>query len=388
VKLSRRQKYNIDATNEILGGNTISERQELIESIAQNAGDYRLSEIEAMSPEHVNTWISQFSGDVQLPMLQELDYVLKQTYISKKIAIDFLEGLITTDKLAGSDPCDFWKRTHFLNIQKNGHSQTELLTLFDDILKAKCNLTTAECGAPDGDFIYLDDAIFSGNRMGNDLEDWIAKEAPAQAVIHVVAFVMHTLGRYLAEKKLKTKIKASGKKIEIKYWCARSYENRKFFKKDSEVLWPVTLPDDPDLKAYLDLPQKFPFEARQEGGKLGPFSSEQGRQLLERELLIAGVKIRTTCNNPKDILRPLGFSPFGLGFGSMVVTFRNCSNTCPLALWWGDPATYKLCHTSSSSVAETSSEPANWLAKAIKDMATTSPLRWYPLFQRKTYSDD
>lgn len=329
-------------------------------------------------------WINQFPGDVQLPMLQELDHVLKQTYISRKRAIEYLEGLITAVKLTGTNSCDFWKRANFLNIQKNGYSQKELLALFDDILKEKCDLTTSECGAPEGDFIYLDDAIFSGNRMRNDLEDWIARDAPTHAVIHVVAFVMHALGKYLSEKELKNKIMSSGKDIKIKYWCARLYENRKFFKKDSEVLWPATLPDDSDLKTYMELHHNFPFEARPEGGNLGPFSSEQSRQLLERELLIAGVKIRTACNNPKDVLRPLGFSLFGLGFGSMVVTFRNCPNTCPLALWWGDPAIYKLCQTIPSSVDQNDISPAYFLAKA----AAISPLRWYPLFQRKTYNDD
>ena len=58
---------------------------------------------------------------------------------------------------------------------------------------------------------------------------------------------------------------------------------------------------------------------------------------MESELLIAGVSIRDLSQNPKDILPPLAFGPFGLGFGSMLVTFRNCPNNCPLALWWGDP---------------------------------------------------
>jgi len=62
----------------------MSERQEQLESIAETASDYRLGEIEAISPEHVDKWIRQFPDDVQLPMLRELDYVLKQTYFSKK----------------------------------------------------------------------------------------------------------------------------------------------------------------------------------------------------------------------------------------------------------------------------------------------------------------
>ena len=321
----------------------INERQNLLESIAQTTSDYRLGEIEAMTPEHVNTWISQFQDDVQVPLLRELDHVLKRTYFSKKRVIDFLEGLITTDKLAGSDPCDFWKRAHFLNIQQGGNSQNELLAIFDDILEVKCGFKTAKCGASGDNFIYLDDAMFSGDRLIEDLKAWITKDAPAQAVIHVVVIAIHTMGLYWAKKRLKETIDSSGKKIDIHYWRAMEVENHKINKNYSEVLWPAVLPDDHDLKAYLDLPHKYPFVARSVINKLGPFSSEQGRQLLERELLLAGVKIRAANPDLREFWRPLGKGWFGLGFGSMIVTFRNCPNTCPLALWWGDPTFRKFC---------------------------------------------
>lgn len=84
--------------------------------------------------------------------------------------------------------------------------------------------------------------------------------------------------------------------------------------------------------------------------------AEAGRQLLESEFLIAGVKIRSLIQSPKDFIRPLGCGNFGVGFGSMLVTYRNCPNNCPLALWWGDPE------------------------------ATSGALHWYPLLSRKTYA--
>ena len=247
-----------------------------------------------------------------------------------------------------------------MDIQQSGNSQKEILDSFGNILNTRYGITVKDCGSPGGNFIYLDDVMFSGNRVGNDLAMWIRDAAPAQAVVHVIVIALHTSGEWLVSERLKKEVAASGKTIDIKYWRAESIENRKYFKKDSGVLWPVGLPDDTDLNAYLALPHKFPFEPRPLGGKLGPFSSELGRQMLERELLLAGVKIRAACANPKDIMRPLGFSPFGLGFGSMIVTFRNCPNNCPLALWWGDPGA-----------------------------DASSPLsKWYPLFPRKTYSQE
>jgi len=116
-------------------------------------------------------------------------------------------------------------------------------------------------------------------------------------------------------------------------------ENRNHYRNESEVLWPAAIPDDADLKAYMADERKFPFKPRAPGGTLeNPiFSSEQGRQVIEREFLLAGMRIRGFSQNPSRALRPLGFSPFGLGFGSMIVTYRNCPNNSPLALWAGDP---------------------------------------------------
>ena len=57
----------------------------------------------------------------------------------------------------------------------------------------------------------------------------------------------------------------------------------------------LLLPEDDLVKAYLNERHKFPFEPRQPGGKSRFFSSEAGRQLLEREFLLAGVRIRARC---------------------------------------------------------------------------------------------
>jgi len=336
----------------------MTDGQKLLESIASTAADYRAGDLAAPTPAHVDRWVKQFDAAVQLPLLRELDHVLKRTYVSKQWALKFLDGLVSNSKLAGASPCDYWRKANFLTIQQYGHSQAELLAIFDSALKAKCGLSTENCGAAGGDFIYLDDVMFSGSRIANDLEEWIRGDAPVHTTVNVIVIAIHTLAEYQVKKRLTAASAASGKKIAINYWRAVSIENRKSEKKDSEVLWPAELPDDGDLDAYLALPHKFPFVPRPQGGKLGPFTSEQGRQLLERELLLAGVKIRSVCENPKDIMRPLGFSAFGLGFGSMIVTFRNCPNNCPLALWWGNP-----------------------------EAGPHHPLStWRPLFPRKTYS--
>jgi hypothetical protein len=335
----------------------MTERDDLVASIANTIKTYRAGELAEPTPAHVDRWAKQFTPTNQLPFLREFDHVVKQGFITKKVVKDFLKNLVTNKDLAGSSPAAYWKSAHFLKIQQNGQSQKEMLKLFAKSLDDECGVDLAKCGKPGGDYIYLDDVLFSGNRVGNDLEQWIVNDAPQTATVHVIVAALHSGGSYLAGRRLKGVIEKSGKKITIKYWRALEIENRKAYKNNSGVLWPIAIPDVPVVQAYTALPSKFPFEPRQPvNGVVAPFSSEQGRQVLETEFLIAGAKIRALSENPKASMRPLGFSPFGLGFGSMIATYRNCPNNCPLALWWGDPE------------------------------ATSGALHWYPLLPRKTYS--
>lgn len=334
----------------------MTKRQQLLLAIAETTADYRADDQDAPSPEHVNRWVEQFEPEVQLPILKEMDHVLKNIYLSKVKVDKFLGRLVTNKDLAGEDSCSFWAETNFMDIQKNGHSQAEMLVLFQKHLQNLCGTKIEDCGKPGGDFLYIDDVMFSGSRAIDDLSSWIEESSPSKATVHIVAMAMHTGGEYWVRTCLNNAIAKSGKRIKFNFWRSLELENQKWHKNDSEVLWPVAVPDDEATRAYMALPHRYPLELRVPGGKTGPFSSEEGRQLLEREFLVAGVKIRSLSQHPKDVLKPLGFSPFGVGFGSMIVTFRNCPNNCPLALWWGDPK------------------------------ATSGHFHWYPLFPRKTYA--
>lgn len=337
----------------------MTERVQLLSSLAMTIADYRAGELPSPTPDHINRWVRQFTGEVQVPLLRELDHVLKETYFTRKFVQEFLDNLVRNEKLAGDNPCKFWKRAELLEIQQNGNSQSEMLELFAESLRKQCDLTLSDCTGTGSQYIYLDDVLFSGSRIGNDLSAWITDDAPQKAKVHIIVIATHKLGGWQCIERLKKDAENAGKKIEFNLWCATSFENRRKYRDSSEVLWPASLPDDDQLKDYMAEEARFPFEPRKPGGKLKTniFSSEQGRQLLERELLLAGVRIWGFSQNPSRWVRPLGFSAFGLGFGSTVVTFRNCPNNCPLALWWGDP-----------------------------EASEASPLsKWYPLFPRKTY---
>lgn len=336
----------------------MSTRGELLASIAKEIKDYRAGEIPEPTPDHVDRWVSQFSADVQLPLLAELYHVLDQTYFSRAVVAGFFDRQIKQKSIVGDNPCEFWKRANFLNIQEHGESQKDILTLFGESLKKQCGIRTEDCGSKDGPYFYLDDVLFSGTRIGVDLKNWIVSKAPAKATVKILVIGTHKLGEWQCTEGLKAVAKEAGKQVTIECWAAVRFENRKKYKRTSEVLWPVAVPEDATLAAYMARETKFPFEPRASGGVLENkvFTGEPGRQLIERELLMAGMGILSRCKDPKKVLRPLGFGHFGLGFGSTIVTYRNCPNNCPLALWWGDPT------------------------------AKSGPFKWYPLLPRRTHA--
>lgn len=335
----------------------MSERDDLLVSVANEIRTYREGDLPEPTPEHVDRWLHQFTPGNQMPFLREFDHVIKQTFITRENVNNFLRYLVTNQKLAGDDHTAYWLSANFLSIQQNGQSQKEMLKLFSNCIEDECGLDLDACGEEGGDFIYLDDVMFSGNRVGNDLAQWIVNEAPQSATVHVIVAALHSGGLFLVDKRLKSVVANSGKKITVNYWRAIAIENRKTYKNNSGVLWPTAVPNVAEVQAYMALPSKYPFEPRQpRSAPIQPFSSEAGREVLESEFLIAGAKIRAMSENPKASMRPLGFSPFGVGFGSMIVTYRNCPNNCPLAMWWGDPD------------------------------ATAGALHWYPLLQREGYS--
>ncbi len=316
----------------------MAERNNLFASIAATIADYREGDLAAPTPAHVERWINQFDAQVQLPILREMDHVLKQTYFSRAGTRNFLAGLFQTEKLVGEDPCAFWKNVKFLDIQGGGASQKEMLALFSKVLEKKCGLTVADCGAEPEAFLYLDDAIFTGNRVRRDLEAWINQDAPAEAKLHVVVIASHE-GSYYHRKKVGEAATAAKKKINITWWHAINLEDRKKYTDTSDVLRPVAIPNDGAVQAYVDAMHYKPHlrKAGQVGSR-GIFSSDAGRQLLEEEFLKAGARIRQMCPNLGESQRPLGHTSLeALGFGSLIVTFRNCPNNAPLALWVDAP---------------------------------------------------
>lgn len=220
----------------------MSNRSSLLKSIAGTIADYRAGEIDAPTPEHLETWIKQFDGEVQEPMLEELDHVLKQTYIPKATVQKFLSSLMKNKDLAGGDPCSFWETVKFLNIQGGGNSQREMLRMFDSLLQEECDLEIDDCGGDPDAYLYLDDGIFSGNRIRNDINSWIQSGAPQDAKVHVVSIALHRGGQYYAKTGIEKAAQHAGKKIDVNWWRCIEIEDRKTYVDSSDVLRPTSLP--------------------------------------------------------------------------------------------------------------------------------------------------
>lgn len=317
----------------------MSTHADLLKSIAKTIADYREGEIASPTSDHVDTWVKQFGKAAQTPLLSELDHVLNRTCISRTDCRKFLSSLIKNKDFGDNEPGKFWKKVRFLNIQGAGNSQREMLAMFDEILQELCSLRIAECGDKPATFLYLDDGIFGGYHVLNDLTAWIRADAPQTANVRVVVIALHCGGEFNAKKGIEKVAASAGKRIEVTWWRSLSIENRKAFADTSDVLWPASLPNDKDTQAYAK-GLKYPPVLRKAGsiGENKFFSSEEGRNLLEQQFLQAGVRIREICPYLNVYQRPLGNMILEtLGFGTPIVTYRNCANNCPLAFWAGDP---------------------------------------------------
>lgn len=335
----------------------MSKRKDLLKSIADTIADYREGDVPRRGPTEIEQWVSQFPEEVQDDILAEVDHLLSKTYISREQMTSFLGGLAKHKDFCNGAPATFWKRANLLDIQGGGNSQREMLAMFDEILRQEVGLTLADCGSNGGPFIYLDDGLFGGGRILHDVSAWVEKDAPAECELRIVVAALHTLGHYYVEKKisaLKTKI---GKKVKLSWWRIHEIENRRYFKSESDVLWPTEVPSGQLAKAYVQYmteeEPKYKLELRT-GNSVGKekfFSSGKARALLEQQFLVAGLEIRDRCPNLPETARPLGATLLKtFGFGSTIVTFRNCPNNCPLALWVGDPW-YPLFPRSTNSEA-------------------------------------
>lgn len=308
-------------------------------ALAGIIADYRQGEIPTPDAAHIDRWVTQFPEAVRDPILRELLHVFDNTYFTRANFQTFIDSTVTNANFAGSDPYQFWQGVKVLNIQTAGNSQKDMLALLADSLQRQCGLAIELCGVIPHTYLYLDDVVFSGGRIRFDIIKWIKEAAPTNANLAVLVIGSHNLGEWYSKKKIHEAAQTVGKTINLTWWRAVSFEDRKYKIKNSDVLRPTSIPIEPATQSYVAGLGEVPI-LRPVGGNspLGIFSGEAGRDLLEQQFLIAGVHVRKICPYFNEYMRPLGSMLFkSLGFGSTVITYRNCPNNTPLVFWAGSP---------------------------------------------------
>jgi hypothetical protein len=316
------------------------QRTTLLQQVASTISDYRRGEVEPRTPAVVDRWVRQFPVNQQEAILSALAYTLDKAYVSRDDFKAFLSALASSDKLsAGSDPSQFWRSANLLDIQLGGNSQKDLLAMFDDVLQEQHGFGLSGTGSNNGTYIYLDDCIGTGTRVRNDVCAWIESVAPANSILHIITAALYE-GAFWIDQKIQEAASANSKQVTIHKWRLDGFdlENRRSYRNDADVLWPATIPNDPHAEAYaanLTNAGHAPLlRAAGSPGRRGLYSSDEAKLLLEDAFLVRGCQIRAECQNLPERVRPLGYHTLdNFGFGSMFITFRNCPNNTPLALW-------------------------------------------------------
>lgn len=304
---------------------------------------------------HVLKWLEQFDSAKREDFAQAFSNVLAKCYISKEKVQNAVDCLFTSPAINKKDTL-FFQNSSFLNIQKNGQSQKIFL---QDFIIPKAQALGIPCVINDQSketFLYFDDVLFSGGRVGDDLEEWIKNIAPQSCEIVCIFIFNHTYGMFNAGRRLKKVIEDSGKAINFRFHYIKLINNNRLFAKTTDVLHPRVVPQE-STDFYKEISESSKYPILREYEQTAPslfFATEAERSLLEEQFVIAGLSILSQLTEKKN-WKPLGLEGFpSFGFGSTVVTYRNCPNVSPLALWWGEQVDGSI---------------------------------WYPLVPRKGYND-
>lgn len=333
--------------------------EEVASSIADKIHDYCDGFFGKLDTDHVMKWVYQFDTNDRVVVLEETNRILNKTYLNINKIKHRISRIISPNYLTGDNPNKFWENTSILNIQTDGNSQNELSSLLTNAIEESYGIK-ATINKESDFYLYFDDSLFSGNRTYNDITTWISNNNVNNCHIEVAFIGWHSSGQYSTYNKLVKFVSSLNKNISFNFRAFKDLklENRVKYNSNSEVLWPTaSVLENIEVNKYIQS-QKYPTKFRVDNGELNEIFSRRRRDQYELAMLKAGLKIINFCESPSFLMKPLGYNFYdGLGFGSVVFTYRNCPNNNPLAFWWGDPK-YSSAHPFG---------------------------KWYPLMQRKTY---
>ncbi|TKI89913.1 hypothetical protein FC699_25095 [Bacillus wiedmannii] len=313
----------------------------MINAIVEIARDYEGTDF---TNTHVNTWLNQFPSNQHDLILQELHSILSKTYISKESVIKFFENLMDNKNI-------FPQRIEnykFINPQEIGGSQKAMLEIVEGVIQEKYGLSLDDCGQDIiTSYIYIDDAIYTGNRVNRDIQRW-ANELYDPSLVLQIDIIVLALHRRNIDY-VRRQIKDVLPNARITFWrcvefCDDIFEVKKLFE---SYLPSSELEYNDETNRYIESVRETRTAAQNEKVPLlrnngepksdKYFTGLQNRNLVEKIFFEKGVEIVSYAMNPNQNMRPMGYdSRKTLGFGSYLVTYRNIANNCPVVLWWGD----------------------------------------------------
>ena len=88
-------------------------------------------------------------------------------------------------------------------------------------------MSVEDCGSAKGTFIYLDDVIFSGNRVVMDCKKWIPEQAPKEFSLKLLLAASHSAAEYYIEKQVHAIAAAADKKLKkLEIWRLKCLNNK------------------------------------------------------------------------------------------------------------------------------------------------------------------
>jgi len=298
-----------------------------IEELAALVDQYRGAPV-PNSRKHVRNWLGAFDEPDRVG--DELVHVLRSSFLTHDQAAKELGDWLANPKKVSRGLIDSWDEATFLDIAEGGGSQRDVLDLLDEEAAANGE-EPVRARSGERLYVYVDDVSVHGMRILKDLAPWITHHAPAEFDLLIL------LERGLAGQEtyvtnqLKNQARSCDKTARTRWWC-----NQQFARAD--CYWPSEIPDNEELAAWRKEMGVKEITLRTGTGTGRFFSSNEKRRLIEAEFLIAGAKILAKNHylNPRKYMRPLGntiWSTAPLGLGVPIVTWRNCPNSAPLALW-------------------------------------------------------
>ncbi|MDX2061767.1 MAG: hypothetical protein SFY70_01765 [Bacteroidia bacterium] len=312
-----------------------------INDLHQIIGDYRPEA--PVTPERIQAWLDQFGEDADF-VLSETILLMKERYLSKSRALDFLDSTVRwliQNALIGSN-------ISLLSIQKTGKSQKDLISLFSEV-SSMPSFTVNEVRP---NFIYLDDCCFTGTTVLRDLRNWLNFSNGSktnlqilkngEATLHIVFFFLHY-------PKLKDRLYYLFKEHE----CLEAFNRMKIARvheldKDDRCI-PLNLYHE-KFDGFKDAIEE---RHKQNISKYGeqrpelyyidkhkshaPFSSVDARSKYDMIMLSKSIEIYNKAKNKLEWLPPLGYTQKterSFGFGAYAFTWRNVPNNTPLVFWY------------------------------------------------------